>query len=82
MKLPTHSEILGLATCALLLLTAQAPAFADKSDGSTPTFKVGDRLPDATLVGAGGASVRLNEPKARVRILSIVPLLNTPVCDE
>ena len=42
----------------------------------------GQPLPDATLVGAHNAAVALGDLKGRVRIFSIVPQLNTPVCDE
>lgn len=51
-------------------------------DDGRPTFKVGDPLPDASLMGSDGAPVRLVQAKGRVRLISIVPQLNTPVCDE
>jgi thiol peroxidase len=47
-----------------------------------PTLTVGDRLPDATLIGFHGKSVRLTDTQSRVKLISIVPQLNTPVCDE
>lgn len=47
-----------------------------------PTVKVGDRLPDVPLTGSNGKPVRLTETKGRVKLISIVPQLNTPVCDE
>jgi thiol peroxidase len=47
-----------------------------------PTLKIGDRLPDAALIGSGSKPVRLADAKSRVRLISIVPQLNTPVCDE
>jgi thiol peroxidase len=47
-----------------------------------PNFKIGDRLPDAGLIGSGSTPVRLADAKGRVRLISIVPQLNTPVCDE
>lgn len=50
-------------------------------DGSQPTFKVGDRLPDAQLMGRNGSTVRLTDTRGRVKLISIVPQLNTPVCD-
>lgn len=39
-------------------------------------------LPNARLVGTGGQSVHVDGLKGRIKILSIVPQLNTPVCDE
>jgi thioredoxin-dependent peroxiredoxin len=47
-----------------------------------PIFTVGDRLPDATLIGFHGQPVRLPDTQSRVKLISIVPQLNTPVCDE
>jgi thiol peroxidase len=46
------------------------------------TFKIGDRLPDVPLTGANGKLVRLTDTRGRVKLISIVPQLNTPVCDE
>jgi len=42
----------------------------------------GQELPDATLLGADNSPIQLSELKGRVKILSMVPQLNTPVCDE
>ena len=42
----------------------------------------GQPLPDATLLGANNSSIQLSALKGRVKILSMVPQLNTPVCDE
>ena len=45
-------------------------------------LKVGDPLPSVTLTGAGLAPVNLADIKGKVRIISIVPSLDTPVCEE
>ena len=42
----------------------------------------GQQLPDAKLIGVDNSSIYLRSLKGRVKILSIVPQLNTPVCDE
>ena len=42
----------------------------------------GEVLPNATLIGNNGSRVQLEALKGRVKILSMVPQLNTPVCDE
>ena len=42
----------------------------------------GQPLPDAVLVGANHVPVHLKTLKGRVKIISLVPQLNTPVCDE
>jgi len=43
--------------------------------------KVGAPLPAATLVGGGMQPVNIAEAKGKVRIINIVPSLDTPVCD-
>jgi len=42
----------------------------------------GQQLPDAKLIGVDNSSIYLRSLKGRIKILSIVPQLNTPVCDE
>ena len=48
----------------------------------TANISRGQPLPDAKLHGANNSSIQLSELKGRVKILSMVPQLNTPVCDE
>lgn len=47
-----------------------------------PNLSRGQELPDAKLLGANNSTIQLSELKGRVKILSMVPQLNTPVCDE
>ncbi|WP_454062892.1 redoxin family protein [Candidatus Nitrospira salsa] len=42
----------------------------------------GQTLPNARLVDKNGSHVHLKQLKGRIKILSMVPQLNTPVCDE
>lgn len=51
-----------------------------KLDG-TPV-KVGDTIRDAKLAGADLKLVSLADGKGKVRIISIVPSLDTPVCEQ
>jgi len=44
-------------------------------------LKVGDPAPDVTLLGNDMSPVKLSSYKGKVRILSSVPSLDTPVCD-
>lgn len=44
-------------------------------------LKVGDTAPDATLTAGDMSKVSLSESAGKVRILSVVPSLDTPVCD-
>jgi len=46
-----------------------------------PQLKVGDKAPDFELVDTGLATVTLKQTGNAVRILSVVPSLDTPVCD-
>jgi thioredoxin-dependent peroxiredoxin len=43
-------------------------------------LKVGDAAPDFTLVGAGMSAASLKDTAGKVRIISTVPSLDTPVC--
>ncbi len=49
---------------------------------ATPLLAKGDVLPNATLIGSDGSEVQIRHLTGRVKILSMVPQLNTPVCDE
>ncbi len=42
----------------------------------------GQALPQATVVGQDGHAISLKSLKGRVTLISVVPQLNTPVCDE
>jgi thioredoxin-dependent peroxiredoxin len=46
-----------------------------------PELKPGDTAPDFTLVDKGLSTVTLRDTGSKVRILSVVPSLDTPVCD-
>ena len=44
-------------------------------------IKVGEPLPSVILTGAGLAPVNIADAKGKVRIINVVPSLDTPVCD-
>jgi thiol peroxidase len=46
-----------------------------------PELKVGDKAPDFTVVDNGLAPVTLASSAGKIRIISTVPSLDTPVCD-
>lgn len=79
-------KVIVIRSLVALLFVSFMGSIADTSAGASgdgqPSFKVGDRLPDAGLIGSGSKSVRLTDARGRVRLISIVPQLNTPVCDE
>ena len=43
---------------------------------------VGKTLPDAQLKSYGIANVEISSLKGKIKIISVVPQLNTPVCDK
>jgi thioredoxin-dependent peroxiredoxin len=46
-----------------------------------PELKPGDNAPDFTVVDGNLKPVTLNDTGSQVRIISVVPSLDTPVCD-
>jgi thioredoxin-dependent peroxiredoxin len=46
-----------------------------------PELKVGDAAPDFSLMDRGLKAVTLKDTGNRVRIISVIPSLDTPVCD-
>jgi len=46
-----------------------------------PQLKVGDKAPDFSVVDNGLAPVSLSSHSGKIRIISAVPSLDTPVCD-
>ena len=52
------------------------------AQASNLSIAKGDPLPNARVIQTDGTSIELIALKGRVKILSIVPQLNTPVCDE
>ncbi len=73
-----REALLLLMTLILLCSVLTHIVFAE----SPRHIKKGQQLPNAVLLGTGGQSVHLDDLKGRIKILSLVPQLNTPVCDE
>ncbi len=46
-----------------------------------PELKAGDKAPNFTVVGNDLKEVRLTDTAGKVRLISVVPSLDTPVCD-
>ncbi|MDB5353228.1 MAG: tpx [Planctomycetota bacterium] len=46
-----------------------------------PKLKAGDKAPDFTVVGAGLSVVKLADTAGKARLFSVVPSLDTPVCN-
>jgi thioredoxin-dependent peroxiredoxin len=47
-----------------------------------PELKIGDRAPEFELVNTDLSLVKLSNSAGKVRILSVVPSVDTPVCDQ
>ncbi len=72
---------------------AVAKGSVTPGDGQSVTFKgsplplagnpikLGEPLPASTLTGGNMAPVNIAEPTGKVRIISVVPSLDTPTCD-
>jgi thioredoxin-dependent peroxiredoxin len=45
-------------------------------------LKVGRVIPNAQLSRFGKSNIEINDLKGKIKIISIVPKLNTPVCDK
>lgn len=50
--------------------------------GKAFSLEEGQPIPSVALIGKDGESVSLETLKGKVTLVSIVPQLNTPVCDE
>jgi len=46
-----------------------------------PALKVGDKAPDFKLIDTGLKPVTLADSKGKTRLISVVPSIDTPVCD-
>ena len=65
-------------------MTKQKNAVTFKGNGLTlvgGALTVGDAGPDAVVLGNDLAEVRLSDFDGKVRVVSVVPSLDTPVCD-
>ena len=60
------------------LFLSEARSEVDKVEA----LKIGETMPNATLKMFGKGDVEINNLRGKVKIVSIVPQLNTPTCDE
>jgi len=67
---------------AFLIIEGSSVLYSKTTPNSHEILKVGNPLPNTILSQYQKEDIRLNETKGKVKILSIVPQLNTPVCDE
>ncbi|MED5353818.1 MAG: redoxin family protein [Nitrospinota bacterium] len=57
-------------------------AFTNTSINSSEVLRVGQPLPNAKFKSYGKMEVNVNQLKGKIKIISVVPQLNTPVCDK
>lgn len=74
--------LISLFLFAFLIIEGSSVLHSKPTPNSHEILKVGNPLPNAILSRYQKEDIRLNETKGKVKILSIVPQLNTPVCDE
>lgn len=86
MKMTLHflSSFQTLFRSALLFLVTLASLLwlPSMSRGDQLLLEKGHTLPSVTVTSTDGKNVRLDSLKGRVTLISVVPQLNTPVCDE
>ena len=57
-------------------------SWAPAAFGKALSLEEGQPIPEVALIGKDGESISLKTLKGHVTLVSIVPQLNTPVCDE
>jgi thiol peroxidase len=66
----------------ICILLPPLKGFANTGNNSLDILMVGKTLPDAQLKSYGIANVEISSLKGKIKIISVVPQLNTPVCDK
>ena len=56
--------------------------YAQTNIKRSDVLKIGKMIPNAQLNRFGQPNIKLEDLKGKVKIVSVVPRLNTPVCDE
>lgn len=67
---------------SLCFMLSPLNAFGISSNFNPEILKVGNSLPSAKLKSYQNSDVNINDLKGKIKIISIVPKLNTPVCDK
>ncbi|GJL79550.1 MAG: putative thiol peroxidase [Nitrospinaceae bacterium] len=79
--MPSLRNFVTLFTFIVSLSTGTM-AWGQQKIISEDILKVGKALPNVTLKRFAGEAIQLDQLKGKIKIISIVPQLNTPVCDE
>ena len=66
----------------ICVLLSPLKGFSDTGNSRLDILMVGKTLPNAELKSYGIANVEISSLKGKIKIISVVPQLNTPVCDK
>ena len=66
----------------ICILLSPLKGFTNTGNSSLDILMVGKSLPDAQLKSYGIPNVEISSLKGKIKIISVVPQLNTPVCDK
>jgi len=55
---------------------------ANSEINRSDVLKIGKTIPNAQLNRFGQANIQIDDLKGKIKIISVVPKLNTPVCDK
>ena len=75
-----RQSILCLLVFGMLFFPVKG--FPNRVNSSSDILVVGKPLPDAKLKSYGLPDVHIKSLKGKIKIISVVPQLNTPVCDK
>jgi len=79
---PSSHQPLLRSSLVLMVTVASLLWGGSMTHGDQFLLEKGRPLPSATVTGTDGKPVTLDSLKGRVTLISVVPQLNTPVCDE
>jgi len=75
-----NNLIFGMFLSVFMMIPVEG--FSGNVISSADILVVGKPLPEAKLKAYGAADVDLKSLKGKIKIISVVPQLNTPVCDK
>ena len=77
-------KIISLMIACLLVVTLSfvLSVNANSKISRSDVLKIGKEIPNAHLNRFGQSDVEIEDLKGKIKIISVVPQLNTPVCDK
>ena len=71
-----------MIACLLVAVLSVSLVNANSKINRSDVLKIGKTIPNAHLNRFGQSNVEIDDLKGKIKIISIVPQLNTPVCDK